>query len=172
MYCTCGCGYRVAGLNVWSMGHKVYSGRSVVKHGSYQLSLSEGLAESHRSAMHQYTALFSHFTVAALRPVRRAEWVITTAKGITREHRRCSDFTLWLQEESWTFSPTRCSGPALLGGWSQSRHAAQRACRGVPLHKHKHHMLTVRHNLYNTLSSHVLITCVIIISNEKGKNSA
>lgn len=53
------------------MGHKMYSGRNVVKHGSYQLSLSKGLTESDRSAMHQYTTLLSQLTVTALRPVKR-----------------------------------------------------------------------------------------------------
>ena len=70
------------------------------------------------------------------------------------------------------FSPTRCSGPALLGGWSQSHHAAQRVYRGAPLHKHIHHMLTVRHNLHNTFSFHVLITCVIMTSKEKTQQYA
>lgn len=43
----------------------------VVKRGIYQLPLSEGLAESHRSAVHQHAALLSHLTVAALGPARR-----------------------------------------------------------------------------------------------------
>lgn len=55
-------------LDVWSIGRKMYSGCSVVKHGSYQLTLSEGLAESDRSAMHQYATLLSNLTVATLRP--------------------------------------------------------------------------------------------------------
>lgn len=53
------------------MGHKMYSGHDVVKHGSYQLSLSIGLTESDRSAMHEYTTLLSQLTVTALRPVKR-----------------------------------------------------------------------------------------------------
>lgn len=68
-----------------------------------------------------------------------------------------------------TFSPTRCLGPALLGGWSQSHHAARRVYHGAPLHKHTHHMLTVRHNLHDTLSFHAVITCVIITSKDKKK---
>lgn len=60
-----------AGLNVRSVGHKMHSDRNMVKHGSYQLSLSEGLTESDRSAVHQYATLFSHLTVTALRPVKR-----------------------------------------------------------------------------------------------------
>ena len=56
------------------------------------------------------------------------------------------DCTLGLQE---TFPHTRCWGPALLGGWSQSRHAAQHVYRVAPLNTHVHQMLTVRHNLYD-----------------------
>lgn len=55
------------------MGRKMYSGYSVVKHDSYQYSLSKGLTESDRSAMYQYTTLLSHFTVTALRPERIKE---------------------------------------------------------------------------------------------------
>lgn len=76
------------------MGCKMYSGRSVVKHGIYQLSLSKGLTESHRSAMHQYTTLLSHLTVTALRPVRRGEErrLSYTKANIPSavQHRRCT----------------------------------------------------------------------------------
>lgn len=58
----------MVGLDVRSMGRKMYSGRGVVEHGSYQLALSKGLAESHRSAMHQHAALLAHLAVTALRP--------------------------------------------------------------------------------------------------------
>lgn len=80
----------------------MYSGRGVVKHGIYQLSLSKGLTESDRSAMHQYTTLLSHLTVTALRPVRRGDWV--TQKQIFHKWYSTadvdSDCTLRLQEES------------------------------------------------------------------------
>lgn len=84
------------GSLVWMYGQwavKMYSGRSVVKHGIYQLSLSKGLTESHRSAMHQYTTLLSHLTVTALRPVRRGEErrLSYTKANIPSavQHRRC-----------------------------------------------------------------------------------
>lgn len=64
------------------MVRKMYSGSSVVEHDSYQLSFSKGLAESDRSAMHQYTTLLSHLTVPALRPEGRGNGVITKARII------------------------------------------------------------------------------------------
>lgn len=83
----------------------MYSGCSVVKHGSYQVSLSKGLTESHSSAMHQYTTLLAHLTVTALRPVRTGEKSeLEHGQKVSREeHRRCSDRTLRLQEESQPF---------------------------------------------------------------------
>lgn len=86
IYFSCVCGYWVVGLDVWLMVWKMYSGSSVVKYGSYQLSLSEGLTESHGSAMHQYTTLLPHLTVTALRPERRGEGVIT--KAMSKQYRR------------------------------------------------------------------------------------
>lgn len=61
----------VSGLNGKSMEQEMYCGCNVVKHDSYQLSLSKRLTESDRSAVHQHTTLFSHLTVTALRPVQR-----------------------------------------------------------------------------------------------------
>lgn len=57
-------------------------------------------------------------------------------------------WTLWITRRVVTFSPTRCSGPALLVGSSQSRHAAQRVFHGAPLHQH-------------TICSQLATACVI-----------
>lgn len=149
IYCSCACGHWVVSLNTRSMGLEMFSGQSVVKHGGYQLSFSEGLTESDRSAMHQHTTLLSHITVTALRPEERRDRVTTETRSVkwqcwgSRQWLMApSDYTRWL--------PTRCWGPALLGGWSQSRHAAQHVCHGAPLHTHTH-----------TICSQLDTTCLI-----------
>lgn len=121
--------------DVRSAGCKMYS---AVRLGSYQLSLSEGLAEGHRSAMHQHTALLSHLAVTALRPaVERRDRGETELHESQKFRHRCGRQSHpTITRGVVTFPPTRCSSRALPGGWSQSRHAAQRACRGVPLSKH------------------------------------
>lgn len=82
----------------------MYSGRSVVKHGIYQLPLSKGLAESHRSAVHQHAALLSHLTVTALRPVRRGEDSHVKVKAPQDYKRSHNLYTHQMLESS---SPTR-----------------------------------------------------------------
>lgn len=86
-------------LDVWSIGRKMYSDCNVVKHGSYQLALSEGLAESDRSAMHQDATLLSNLTVATLRPrgeERREAELLDKLQCRSSD----SDCTPTLQEES------------------------------------------------------------------------
>lgn len=75
------------------MGRKMYSGYSVVKHGSYQFPLSEGLTESDRSAMHQYTTLLSHLTVTALRPERREKMRGEKRRGEKRRYNEDKNIT-------------------------------------------------------------------------------
>lgn len=58
VYCACGCGL----CGRWAVECTAVRWDG----GSYQLALSEGLAESRRSAVHQHAALLSHLAVAAL----------------------------------------------------------------------------------------------------------
>lgn len=77
--------------------------------------------------MHQHATLLSDFTVAALRPARRAER--NEVQFQPEQRNSCEDVTVVTTRGA----PTKCWGPTLLGGWSQSHPEAQHVYHGVPL---------------------------------------
>lgn len=159
----------VAANWVWdvrSAGCKMYS---VVRHGSYQLSLSEGLAESHRSAMHQHTALLSHLAVTALRPAveRRAPgrdrvtwkpeipaqmWAAIAA----RDYKRSRNLSTYQMLES--------SSPRRL----ESKSSRSTACMPWSSAKQAHNAMCSQLDTIYLTPFHVIISCVVIISKETG----
>lgn len=145
--------------DVQSAGCKMYS---VVRHGSYQLSLSKGLAESHRSAMHQHTALLSHLAVTALRPAveRRAPgrdrviwkpeipaqmWAVIAP----RDYKRSRNLSTYQMLES--------SSPRRL----ESKSSRSTACMPWSSAKQAHNAMCSQLDTIYLTPFHVIISCVV-----------